>query len=394
MKKSLLIFLLCVIGFSLQGCEELVTESPAWDNLYDQNGVGWHPPVVQLMRDTTGLPINDTLWLRASASDANGEVVYYHWSEDGGVSWMDTTEDSTRAFVWSDSGSYSVWVRVEDDDGVLSEVDSVKIGVQLYAPVVDVMGDTVLSQNQTLVFTVSATDENGSIVQYLLDTDGDGVWEDSSASGEFGLSHAAGGWLYPVWAARDDDGVLTRDTFEVLFNRPPAFDSLQVLNWSSWDDATGTGTLQVQIHASDGDGAGDTLQYRLEISSESIDVEGRDSLKSLSGLDSNGRYDYRAVVRDLYGDSAVFTGTIFAPPSPCSELGAGIRDSRDGQQYACVIIGTQTWMAENLNYYVGNGSYCYDDDLYDNDPVNCDTYGRLYTWDAAMGGAAYQQHKS
>lgn len=37
-------------------------------------------------------------------------------------------------------------------------------------------------------------------------------------------------------------------------------------------------------------------------------------------------------------------------------------------------------MAENLNYETGN-SWCYD-----NDPSNCTTYGRLYTWDAAMNG--------
>jgi uncharacterized protein (TIGR02145 family) len=135
---------------------------------------------------------------------------------------------------------------------------------------------------------------------------------------------------------------------------------------------------------SDADGAGDTLQYRLEISSESIDLEGRDSLKNLGGLDSNGSYEYRVVVRDLYGDSAVATGTLFAPPlSPCSELGAKVfTDSRDGQKYACVIIGTQTWMAENLNYYAGSGSYCYDDET-----ANCNTYGRLYIWDVAMGSA-------
>ncbi|MFB2121486.1 FISUMP domain-containing protein [Parapedobacter sp. 2B3] len=77
----------------------------------------------------------------------------------------------------------------------------------------------------------------------------------------------------------------------------------------------------------------------------------------------------------------------YASPNWCyTDCGEPFTDPRDGKEYPTVCIGKQVWMAKNLDW-TGRGMY------FDNDPSKTDGYGRLYTWDQATGGTAFDGNK-
>ena len=119
------------------------------------------------------------------------------------------------------------------------------------------------------------------------------------------------------------------------------------------------------------------------------DKDGVVVIKCGEGEDADSTVMYKSICGYTPFDpekAACFNGELFScggkPYNPQNAL----CDSRDDQLYKIVKLGSYMWMAENLNYNYNVGSaksYCYD-----NDPANCEKYGRLYTWAAAVDSAA------
>jgi uncharacterized protein (TIGR02145 family) len=103
---------------------------------------------------------------------------------------------------------------------------------------------------------------------------------------------------------------------------------------------------------------------------------------NITGLNANTTYYVSAYAINNtgpgYGSQVSFTTTGGAGGEPCSGQ-TTVTDSRDGQVYPTIQIGDQCWLQKNMNYQTGN-SWCYA-----NNPLHCDTYGRLYDWETALG---------
>lgn len=130
---------------------------------------------------------------------------------------------------------------------------------------------------------------------------------------------------------------------------------------SACDDDSGSNASVSQVDSSSS----------IEISSNSSELSSSSKLSSSSvTLSSSSSIPLSSSVEEssfLGGDCTNTYGT------------NTVTDCRDKQAYKMVVIGTQTWMAENLNYAV-DSSWCYN-----NSPDSCAKYGRLYQWASAMG---------
>ena len=184
-------------------------------------------------------------------------------------------------------------------------------------------------------------------------------------------------YLNDFWAS--DDGVMDNRRDNFIIER--FFESAS--NWTDEEYNAYTSLFVVGNDTMDYAICNDDVWTKITVrdfNTRKICTESLAGKKMFSKLPQNGETNYS-------------TGYVCVKQGDSYAWQNGLVDTRDTTIYRLVTINGATWMAENLNYrYIektiegadyDTSSYCYE-----NDVTNCEKYGRLYIWSAAMDSSA------
>lgn len=189
------------------------------------------PPLVYAGRDTTA-KTGAAIAFQGSATQDFGRFVSYKWDFDGDGTWDDSSTgqpDMTHAFSKEDI--YHARLQVRDDDGITGTDERVITISDAPIVLLSKSADTSVNIKDEVAFTASIRNEDGKDLDFGWDFDGDGTYDDSSASNsaliEMAAKHAyAKAEEYKAsLRVRDADGnVLISDTVRVrvLLDAPSA----------------------------------------------------------------------------------------------------------------------------------------------------------------------------
>lgn len=97
---------------------------------------------------------------------------------------------------------------------------------------------------------------------------------------------------------------------------------------------------------------------------------------------------YRGIVRVAAAIAYCCSATAAWPQAADKAANGTFTDQRDGQIYPTVKLAGMVWFARDLNHETPQ-SFCYGDL-----EKNCDVYGRLYRWEAALSACPAGWHLS
>lgn len=154
---------------------------------------------------------------------------------------------------------------------------------------------------------------------------------------------------------------------------------------SSSEGAAGSSSSEVVVGSSSSEKSSSSVAE----SSSSVESSSSEEPSSSSVVESSSSVVESSSSLEIESSSTITLSSSSETPAVMSIYDAEnntLTDLRDNQVYRTVTIGTQIWMAENINLEYNRGtakSFCFNDST-----KYCDVYGRLYTKAAAMDSAA------
>ena len=294
-------------------------------------------------------------------------------------------------FDYEAKASYSIRIRTSDTKGgTFEKAFTITITNLNDAPTAMTLSKTSILENNlvnTIIGTLSTTDADASdshiysLVSGIGDTD----------NGSFNISgsslRASVVFDYEAKASYSIR-IRTSDTkggtFEKAFTITITNFTDIILSNTSISENNLVNTIIGTLSTTDADASASHI-YSLvsgigDTDNDSFNISGS-SLRASVVFDYEAKASYSIRIRtsDTKGGTFEKAFTITISDIYCEPV------TYNGKTYKTVLIGTQCWLAENLNDtgHTSGNSYCYN-----RDNNNCKTYGRLYDWNAAVNIAS------
>jgi len=362
-----------------------------WEAIIAQdNGVigSNNPPTAIFAVDPTTGTTSTVFEFDASSSYDNEDptsALQVRWDWENNGSW-DTywSTDKTENHQYSNEGTYTVKMEVKDTEGATDQTTKnvyVTGGSNTPPTAIFTVDPSSGTTSTVFEFDASGSSDNEdptSDLQVRWDWENDGSWDtgwdyDKTENHQYGTE----GTYTVKMEVKDTEGATDQTTKNVYVtggsNTPPT--AVFTVDPSSGTTSTifefdGSGSYDNEDPTSD-------LQVRWDFDGDGSWDTGWDYDKTENHqYSSEDTYTVKMEVKDTEGLTDYTTNQVLVEnPSPCDGI---TQFEYGGQIYHTVEIGTQCWMKENINYETGN-SWCYD-----NDPSNCETYGRLYNRNTAL----------
>ena len=240
----------------------------------------------------------------SGSTDLDGDIIRFEWDLDAdGTFEYNSGIDPAAHYTYDNTGSYSVSVKVTDDDED-SSTDTVIIKVVI-SPIAQANADPTSGNYPLLVHfdAEGSYDPDGSITRYIWDFDGDGFYDYSSdESGTVDHTYTSGGYYDALLRVLDNDNASDTDTVLIHVNTEPNVD-LQA------NPTSGLPPFTVHFDASNSDDPdGIIVKYEWDWTNDGIfDLD--------TGSDPFADHEY------------TIDGTYYAVCSATDELGATGTDS-------------------------------------------------------------------